>query len=80
MPRLDLVALVVGLGGRVAAVAVLSALVLVGVAAACRGEQREEFVKAGGLVTAVFAALVAAFRVAVLVLERRRRARLLTRI
>ena len=78
MPRLDLVALVVGLGGRVA-VAVLSALVLVGVAAACRGEQREEFVKAGGLV-AVFAALVAAFWVAVLVLERRRRARLLTRI
>ena len=69
--RLDLVALVVGLGGRVVVLALL-------VGAAARGEQREEFVEARGLV--VFAALVAAFWVAVLVLERGRRARLLTRI
>ena len=70
VPGLDLVALVVGLGGRLV-------VLLVGVGAAARGEQREELVKAGGL---VFAALVAALRVAVLAVKRGRRARLLTRI
>ena len=74
---LDLVALVVGLGGRVLVLAPSARLARL----RRRGEQREELVEARGLLAVLArAALVAAVGVAVLVVERGRGARRLTRI